>query len=130
MSGIARKSNPTLWAEAKRRACSDAKLCDHSARKMQWATRHYKARGGKYASRGSRRTDTRLAHWTRQKWRTHSGRPSKGRRRYLPAAAWDHLTPDQIRRTNAAKRSGHARGRQYVAQPADVRRASRRFRDA
>lgn len=125
---IARKTDPQLWETAKRRACRDAALCLHSARKMQWATRWYKAHGGRYV--GRRSPQNRLARWTRQRWRTSSGRRSDGRRRYLPDAAWRALSPDEIRRTNAAKRSGHRRGRQYVRQPADVARKTRAARES
>ena len=34
-----------------------------------------------------------LTEWTQQKWRTSSGKLSNGKRRYLPDAAWDALTP-------------------------------------
>lgn len=96
----------------------------HSARKMQWATRWYKTHGGRYAS-PRRSKDNSLVRWTRQKWRTHSGRPSRGKLRYLPDEAWKHLTPSQIRRTNRSKRRGT---RQFVRQPADVARVAREFR--
>lgn len=117
---ISRKRDPDLWAKAKRAACTNAKLCDHSGRKMQWAVRHYKANGGRYSGRKSSRN--KLARWTRQDWRTDDGRPSQGRRRYLPSAAWDRLTESQKRRTNEAKRRGTAQGKQYTANPDDVRR--------
>ena len=107
---IARKRDPALWRASKRRACTRAGLCAHSARKMQWATRDYKARGGRYAGRRSK--DNSLARWTRQKWRTRTGRPSEGKRRYLPSAAWRALTPRQAPRTDRAKRRGTAAGRQ------------------
>lgn len=124
-AGVATKGDPRLWTEAKTRACSDAGLCLHSARKMQWATRYYKAHGGTYVGR---RAPNKLARWSRQKWRTSDGRPSKGVRRYLPSEAWDRLTPDQVRRTNASKRRGFVEGKQYVRQPADVVRTLRRSR--
>ena len=47
-SGIAKKANPRLWEKAKKKACTQGKLCKHSARKMQWATNWYKRNGGKY----------------------------------------------------------------------------------
>lgn len=124
---MARKLDPELWQRSKQRACSRAKLCKHSARKMQWAVRDYKARGGRYASSPSPSSNS-LARWTRQRWRTHSGKPSDGVRRYLPAEAWKHLSPSQIRRTNATKRSGFAKGQQWVPQPRDVAAVARRFR--
>lgn len=117
--GIALKRSPKLWEACKDRACTQGRVCQHSARKMQWATRCYKDAGGTYVGKKSSEHN-KLAKWTRQRWRTHSGRKSAGKLRYLPTAAWKRLSPDQIRRTNAAKRRGFRQGRQYVAQPADV----------
>ena len=34
-----------------------------------------------------------LKKWSKQKWRTSDGKPSKGKKRYLPDAAWKALTP-------------------------------------
>lgn len=127
-SDVATKLDPKLWEASKRRACSRAKLCRHSARKMQWAVRDYKARGGRYDDAASSKAHNSLSRWTRQRWRTHSGKPSRGVRRYLPAEAWNHLSPSQIRRTNATKRAGFAEGRQWVPQPRDVATVARRFR--
>lgn len=77
---------------------------------------------------GKRSKDNDLARWTRERWTTVDGRPSRGRWRYLPADAWAHLTDDEIRRTNRAKRRGHSRGKQWVKQPSDVARKTARFR--
>ena len=123
---IAKKKNPALWKRAKEKACEDAGLCLHSARKMQWATRYYKKMGGRYE--GRKRSDNRLRRWTQQRWRTHSGKPSRGRRRYLPDRAWARLSPAQIARTNRSKRDSQRRGRQYSAQPPDVVAALRGHR--
>ena len=59
MTSVAVKKNPKLWAEAKERACSEGKMCKHSARKMQWATRYYKEHGGTYE--GSKSRDNKLS---------------------------------------------------------------------
>jgi hypothetical protein len=32
-----------------------------------------------------------LKSWTNQKWKTSDGKPSKGKKRYLPEAAWNAL---------------------------------------
>lgn len=123
----ASRIHPKLWEESKKRACTVARMCKHSARKMQWAVQDYRRRGGGY--KGSKRTSNSLAQWTRERWRTHSGKPSDGVRRYLPDAAWVRLTPEQIRRTNASKRRGFQRGKQWVRQPRDVVRAVSRVRN-
>ena len=44
-----------------------------------------------------------LKKWGRQKWRTSDGKPSKGKKRYLPDAAWNALSPAEKRATNRAK---------------------------
>jgi hypothetical protein len=59
----------------------------------------------------------KLHQWTKQKWRTASGKKSKGRLRYLPDTAWDTLSPEQIIRTNRFKREGFRQGKQWVKQP-------------
>lgn len=69
-----------------------------------------------------------LSKWTRQKWRTSSGKPSNGKRRYLPDAAWNALTPAEKRATNAAKAKGNRKGKQFVAQPKKVAKKVRKYR--
>ncbi len=123
---VATKKNPRLWERAKKMACSKGKLCKHSARKMQWATRYYKDHGGRYV--GARSSRNSLTRWGKQKWRTSSGKKSRGRLRYLPDRAWKALTPSERRRTNTAKRRGYRRGKQYVRQPRDVARRTKRYR--
>ncbi len=69
-----------------------------------------------------------LSRWTRQKWRTSSGKPSNGKRRYLPDAAWDSLTPAEKKATNAAKAKGNKQGKQFVAQPKKVAKKVKKYR--
>lgn len=123
---VAIKTDPQLWRRAKEQACKQAGLCAHSARKMQWATRYYKKHGGSYKGKRSRRNS--MAQWTVQRWRTQDGSPSEGKRRYLPDEAWRRLSPDEARRTNASKRRGFRKGKQWVAQPRDVARKTARVR--
>ena len=106
---VAVKTNPRLWESAKKAACSQAGLCKHSARKMQWATRYYKRKGGRY--KGKRSASNSLTRWGKQKWRTYSGKKSGGKLRYLPSRSWKRLSKSQIRRTNAAKRRGYSKGK-------------------
>lgn len=123
---MARKQDPELWVRAKEKACKEAGLCLHSARKMQWAVRYYKQSGGRFSGKRSQKNS--LVRWSRQKWKTKDGSKSDGRIRYLPAQAWAHLSPSQVRRTNKAKSLGYARGQQYVKQPDDVVKIVKRFR--
>jgi hypothetical protein len=69
-----------------------------------------------------------LTDWTNQKWRTSSGKPSNGKRRYLPDAAWNALTPAEKRATNAAKAKGNRQGKQFVAQPKKVAKKVKKYR--
>lgn len=61
-----------------------------------------------------------LKDWTAQKWRTSDGSPSKGKKRYLPDAAWNSLSPAEKAATNRAKAAGNAKGKQFVAQPKKI----------
>jgi hypothetical protein len=70
-----------------------------------------------------------LNEWTRQKWRTNSGKPSlQTGERYLPDAAWKSLSPAEKAATNAAKRKGMRSGKQVVAQPKKIAAKTARYR--
>jgi len=61
-----------------------------------------------------------LKDWGDQKWRTSDGKPSKGKKRYLPDAAWKALNPAEKAATNKAKAAGNKKGKQFVAQPKKI----------
>ena len=61
-----------------------------------------------------------LKKWTQQKWRTSDGKPSKGKKRYLPDAAWKSLSPSEKAATNRAKAKGNKAGKQFVKQPKKI----------
>jgi hypothetical protein len=61
-----------------------------------------------------------LDKWTKEKWGTSDGKPSKGKKRYLPKKAWESLTPAEKRATNRAKAKGNKEGKQFVAQPKKI----------
>ena len=69
-----------------------------------------------------------LKNWTKQKWRTSDGTPSKGKKRYLPDAAWKALSPSEKAATNRAKAEGNKKGKQFVAQPKNVAKKAARYR--
>jgi hypothetical protein len=69
-----------------------------------------------------------LDKWTKEKWRTSDGKPSKGKKRYLPSAAWEALTPSEKKATNAAKAKGNKKGKQFVAQPKKIAKKTARHR--
>lgn len=63
-----------------------------------------------------------LKKWTEQEWTTSDGKPSKGKKRYLPKKAWDELTPAEKAATNRkkAKEDGGKKGKQHVPQPKKI----------
>jgi hypothetical protein len=69
-----------------------------------------------------------LKKWTAQKWKTSDGTPSKGKKRYLPAAAWDSLSPSEKAATNKAKAAGNAKGKQFVKQPKAIAKKTAKHR--
>ena len=72
-----------------------------------------------------------LKDWTKQKWRTKSGKPSaKTGERYLPTAAIKSLSPAEYAATSRAKREGTKAGKQFVAQPKKIAKKTKRFRAA
>jgi len=69
-----------------------------------------------------------LKAWSDQKWRTSDGKPSKGKKRYLPDAAWSALTPGEKAATNRAKAKGNAQGKQFVKQPKRIAKKTAGYR--
>ena len=118
------RTNEKLWEASKAQA--KAKMGGkHSARAMQLAVSIYKKAGGGYS--GAKK-ETSLSKWTKQKWRTSDGSPSKGKKRYLPDAAWKSLTAGEKAATNRAKAAGNKAGKQFVAQPKAIAKKVAKFR--
>jgi len=69
-----------------------------------------------------------LKNWSDQNWRTSDGKPSKGKKRYLPDAAWSALSPSEKAATNRAKAKGNKAGKQFVAQPKSIARKTSSYR--
>jgi|TARA_Y100000033_G_scaffold18507_1_gene17362 hypothetical protein len=74
-----------------------------------------------------------LDKWTRQKWRTKSGKPStQGPKatgeRYLPEAAIKAMSSSQYAASTAKKRKDTAAGKQFSKQPKAAAKTSRRYR--
>ena len=70
-----------------------------------------------------------LKAWTKQKWRTKSGKPSSETgERYLPSAAIKALTPQEYAATTKAKRKGTKAGKQFTKQPKSIAKKTARFR--
>ena len=74
-----------------------------------------------------------LKAWTKQDWRTKSGKPStQGSdatgERYLPAKAIKSLSAAEYADTTRAKRQGTKAGKQHVAQPKKIAKKVRKHR--
>lgn len=80
-----------------------------------------------------------LRDWSAQEWMTsgtHANKkkgsskevPSKGKKRYLPKAAWDALSSGEKAATNKAKAEGNRKGKQFVPQPKSAKQKSKNFR--
>jgi len=123
------KKDPAKWKRIVARVKAGTKGGDPgewSARKAQLAVSLYKKSGGGYVGPKS---ETSLSKWTKQDWTTSSGKPSEGKRRYLPKAAWSALSPSEKSATNKAKAEGNKKGKQFVKQPKSVAAKVKRFRN-
>ena len=70
-----------------------------------------------------------LKSWTKQKWRTKSGKKSsKTGERYLPSAAIAALTPTEYAATSRKKRKDTKKGKQHSKQPKKIAKKVRKYR--
>ena len=126
----AQKTNPELWKRIVARVKAGSKGGDKgewSARKAQLAVKLYKEAGGGYV--GKKSSSNSLAKWTKQKWRTKSGKPSgETGERYLPEKAIKALSPKEYAATTKAKRAGTKKGKQFVAQPKAIAKKVAKYR--
>lgn len=130
MPKTADRTDPKLWESVKRevtRGLKGGKPGQWSARKAQLAVKLYKERGGGY--RGRKGPENALVKWTREDWRTKSGKPSlKTGERYLPAKAIKSLSSAEYAATTKAKREGLKRGEQFTSQPKKIAEKTKKYR--
>lgn len=74
-----------------------------------------------------------LDRWTRQKWRTKSGKPSTQGpnatgERYLPEAAIKGMSSSQYAASSAKKRKDTAAGKQFSKQPKSAAKTAAKYR--
>lgn len=120
------RTNEALWEKAKAEA--KAKMGGkHSARAMQLAGKLYRDKGGSYSGPKTE-AQKAMSKWTKEEWTTSSGKPSEGKRRYLPKAAWSALSASEKAATNRAKAAGAKQGKQFVAQPKKVAEKTAKYR--
>lgn len=97
-----------------------------SARKAQLLAAEYERAGGGYSGKRSA-SQRSLSKWTKQDWRTKSGKPSlETGERYLPAAAITALTSAEYAETSRAKR--RATG-QFSRQPRRIAMKTSEYRN-
>jgi hypothetical protein len=124
------RTDPELWEAVKAEVTRGSRgglPGQWSARKAQMSVSLYQDRGGGYI--GPKSPRNALAKWTREQWRTKSGRPSlETGERYLPAAAIAALTPAEYAATSRAKRAGMRKGEQFVPQPERIAEKVKRYR--
>lgn len=76
-----------------------------------------------------------LKAWTKQKWRTKSGKPStQGSKatgeRYLPEKAIKALTAKEYAATTKKKREATKKGKQVAKQPKKIAKKTAKYRKA
>jgi hypothetical protein len=99
-----------------------------SARKSQLVTQEYKRRGGGFVGPKDERQKS-LQRWGGEHWQTKEGdtraRHGGETSRYLPQQAWEQLSEEEKRATDAKKRKASRSGKQYVANTGPAKRARR-----
>ena len=98
-----------------------------SARKAQIAVSRYKKAGGGYI--GKKSPSNSLSRWSKQKWRTKSGKPSHVTgERYLPEKAIKSLSDKEYKLVSSIKRRDMRKGRQFSRMPKSISKKVKRFR--
>ena len=70
-----------------------------------------------------------LKAWSKQKWRTKSGKPSaKTGERYLPEKAIKALSDKEYAATTKKKREDTKKGKQHSKQPKKIAKKTRTYR--
>ncbi len=120
-------TDPDLRARLKDEVQADdkgGKPGQWSARKAQLLKAAYEREGGGYLGEKDA-TQQHLSQWSKEDWQTSDGgadattASAKERggasRRYLPKEAWDELSDEEKKATDAKKAAGSERGEQFVA---------------
>ena len=125
-----KKTKPKLWSRIVsqvKAGTKGGKAGQWSARKAQLATKKYKAAGGGYS--GAKSSSNSLSKWSKQKWRTKSGKPSsKTGERYLPEKAIKSLSAKEYAATTRKKREDTKKGLQFSKQPKKIAKKTKSHR--
>lgn len=127
------KRNPILWKKIVlqvKKSNKGGKPGQWSARKAQLAVKIYKKNGGSYYNKKSKNNS--LYKWTKQNWRTRSGKPSiMGKyatgERYLPYDVIKHTSKSDYNKSSRVKRKSIKLGKQYSKQPSKLRKKLSRY---
>ena len=124
-------SNPTLWETIKNKVMKmetfGTKAGQWSARKAQLAVKMYKEKGGKYTDKKD--STNSLVKWSKQDWRTKSGKPShETGERYLPKKAIENLSDKEYRKTSKLKKTATEKGKQFSKQPEKIADKTKKYR--
>ena len=129
----AKKTKPGLWKRivaSVKSGSSGGPSGVWSARKAQLATQRYKKAGGSY--RGKKSSSNSLSKWSRQKWRTSDGSPSRSKgkatKRYLPDKAWKSMSASEKRSANRSKAAGDRKGKAVVSLPKKLKKKVAKYR--
>jgi len=128
-------TKPALRERIKREVMAGSKggrAGQWSARKAQLVAQRYEKAGGGYSGSKSA-SQKKLSKWTKEDWRTKSGKPStQGPKatgeRYLPAKAIKNLSAKEYKATSDKKRAGTKQGKQFVPNTKAAAKASRTAR--
>jgi hypothetical protein len=121
------RTNPILWDKVKMEAIKKMGGL-HSARAMQLAGKLYRQQGGEYTGQKTK-AQKDLTKWTKEDWRTKSGKPSlETGERYLPAKAIKALSGAEYGATTRLKRVGMKEGIQFVKQPKSIIEKVKKYR--
>lgn len=128
---VAIKNKPMLWKriveDVKRDEIGGTRAGQWSARKAQIAVSRYKKAGGGYI--GKKSPSNSLSRWSKQKWRTKSGKPSHVTgERYLPEKAIKSLSDKEYKLVSSIKRRDMRKGRQFSRMPKSISKKVKRFR--
>ena len=82
-----------------------------------------------YTDENPKDTVSSLKDWTKQKWRTKSGKKSSETgERYLPEKAIKALSPQEYAASTRKKRADTKKGKQFSKQPKRIAKKTRQYR--
>lgn len=97
-----------------------------SARKSQLLVQEYEKQGGGYKKDRKDDAAKSLEEWGEQDWQTQDGTEAiqDGKtKRYLPAAVWERLSPEEKQAAERIKQEASQKGEQYVEWTPAIKRA-------